>query len=316
MSKGNKFRDVQLLDTLPRFAEFKIPLKFPMSASSAQYFPEMQRISLPYQVRPDGKILCAQLLRAELHYSPFVHSQGVSSDGLNNFGLYWVTQRVVFDAGQKIDTNKPWASVNTDPLRNPYSVPSIVGFDERQFARQFIASTTIQPPVEHGALYPVEPMRTISFGCGEAKPVIPSGAINIWGFMTMTWDDNGAAITAPLARANGSSGISTTQQNTTAYDGIGYGYSQWLEQQLPDPDGGTETAGPARYAFCQGRLWYQLVLLTPYQHLALADKYREKNFEHDVQFYDTSTINPATGLPYNTINMFSNTTNPGRWDPL
>lgn len=279
MSRANKYTDVRVLDDIPRYVGFKCEMRTPESDVKG---PGSVVLTLPYQALPNGRILATQLIKAELHYSPVL----IQADSTDN---NWVTQRTMFAVGPYASSGKPWRPAYPDPAISPYTCPEVIGVHERQFhARPTGAATNASANIVQ-----IEPMATIHFGCGKAKPVLTGPNIAVLGWHLCSYVNNtaetmGSAFAAPMT----SGGAFTGPTDEFVYCNVMPGGT------LPDPEAPESNTQPAYLPFVQGRLWFHIVELTPRQHLAVGLKFGDRAGNTAPTIFDQTGIDFDTKMPY------------------
>lgn len=260
-------------DDLPRYTYFNLSLaNYTDSTSSAA--PPVLKLSMPYQVLPNGRIIASQLLRIELNWSPWA-----VTDSALAVARTITLRRMVVDAIQSPPVVGGIAvagnvSSDTSFINYPMSVPSVVKVFDR------VASSVGGGTTSTGANSEVSFNEDYDFGCCGSYPIIPSGTLHLWGF----WMSNDGAASA-----------STSYVKSTFNQSSGFGSVYNQAYNLPKPVGfySDNTTNPQ--PFVQGRIWFRTVELTPYQHLMIVQKYTNKLPMSSDESYDpraNPSLNP------------------------
>lgn len=267
-----------IADPLPRFIPFYVQSYDPNGTNRP---PPVYRFSLPFQVKPNGMILCCELLEAEINWSPiFPNGAGLYTQ---DAGL--IFRRLAFDAtSDQIDGQQQqnaWgSSTSPEVCYNPYSKPSVMGVVDNCIG--WAGPNTTQTIGNVGTTptsVSVTPLKDLNvrytFGCKGAYPVVPSAQLNIWSYMLVSNNAQfiggyvpGFTVTAPY--------------NQVFYDAIQAPVSPAVTSSRPN---------------VTGRIWFRIVEITPMQHLLLCARYTNKE------------NNPATIInKYNTTDVAGSTT--------
>lgn len=292
MSYGVKQR-YPIADPLPRNIPFYLPSFYPGATNNP---PPSYAFSLPFQVKPNGMILCCELLEAEINWSPVFPNLVTSvaqGDGL-------VFRRIGFDAhsdtvdGQQYQ-NAWGSSSSPETANNPYSKPSLLGVVDQCMGWVGPATTkTIGATAGEQAMLNMKDLNVrYTFGCKGAYPVVPSSQLKIWSFMLL----GGNAANMPT---DGYTPVITMTGN--------------YPKVLTDFASVGESTTPLRTPVVSGRIWFRIVEITPMQHLLLCARYSNKdiNTVQLINKYNTTTVaGSETGtLDYNVVSANPNPTAP------
>lgn len=296
-------------DDMPRFISFIVPL-LNYDGAGLTKPPPMRRIALPYQVLPNGRILAAQLIKVDLHWSP---CEGILNGSKTLAIASWL-RRIVFDAVQQPYTFDgqavPYDPNNTsgsgsnglDSISSPLMVPSVIGcFDRVTAYHQATAGTP-------AGLTTSTQSESHIFGCDGDQPVIPSGGLYVYGFF--------------ISAGNGTFALHANDFGATlnTLSGFPEVFMRAPEARYNNAVGyHSDNLATLPYVTC--RLWYRTVELTPFQHIMIVNKYTNKLGMSSDESYDklmnTSTaINAATNPIYPNVPvnpLVSNGTNPPVW---
>lgn len=271
-------RKIKIRDDLPRFVSFKYGLFQPGGDSNA---PVLRTIALPYQVQPNGRILCSQLLKVEWNWTPMAVDTVTGGATLGYF------DRFVLDAVQNAATSGglpvAWDSLTdgTEVARNPYSRPSVVHVVDRAAV---ISGTTAAAGA--GGITYQNLFGEKDFGVNGEYPVIPSGQLGMWGF----------TLNSSATSALGNTFAVASTPHVPPYDRV---CRPLIGDTVP---GITSQSATSLCTEIRGRVWYRTVELEPYQHLMISNKFKSgSNVNIYTPFYDktsTLTANPnSAGVP-------------------
>lgn len=276
-ASANK-RKISIRDDLPRSLPFNLPL-FCINETSASQLPPVRRISLPYQVLPNGNILASQILSIDLLWSPMAFEANAPMLSL---------RRVVFDAMVSPPISGTDISVPpSDGIQYPYNSPSVIAVFDRELASHSGSSSADIPTVTTGSLREQLDLAV----CGE-YPIVPSGTLGVWGIFA----------TNDLGVTN----FDKSTVNTTAP--YRYLFATPVDVSSPNPSSATVSDENAEEVpFAHGRVMYRIVELTPWQHLFVVNKYTNKLNSNDVDTRWDPRANPSINPLVNT------TTSPSVW---
>lgn len=295
MSYGNKQR-YPIADPLPRFIPFRVASYNPGTTNNP---PPVYNYTLPFQVKPNGKILCCELLEAEINWAPIVPSGATLYT--ENAGL--VFRRLAFDADSDVVDGQAyqnaWGSASSPDIGlNPFAKPSVVGVVDNAIAFAGPSDTVAVGVAGAGGW--CTQMKDLNvrykFGCSGAYPVIPSSQLKIWSFLL----NYGTAV-----------GLESTDQYIPSTPALASPYNQVnISPDLVPVAIANATWAPV----VTGRIWFRIVEITPMQHLLLCARYTSKdpNPATQVNKYNVTTVTGSeTGtLDYNVVSQNPNPTAP------
>lgn len=290
MSKKPRFtlRD----DSSPRFTCFWVPL-FNCSAATTTLAPPMKKIPLPYQVLPGGRILAAQLLKIELSWSPAFAPSNPSLNGAS------FNSRLVLDAIQQPPTLNGQLvacdpSTQPDWVSSPLTNPSVVGFYDRTWLQSLYTDTSVTPNVQRPNTSLMQnSYEEHYFGCCGEYPVIPSGGLHVYGYITST------------RSAYSGADLDSSLNTSLGYTDI---FKRTPDINYPQNTAGWSNDNANAQPYVQCRLWYRIVELTAYQHIMIVQKYTNKVGMSGDESYDKllntgpSSTNPVyPNVPLNPL---------------
>lgn len=223
-------------------------------------------ISLPYQVKPDGNILCTEILSADILWTPVA---------LNYADIHLtqptvIHRRLIFDAstGRKQNISQtpaqaqqgPWAYdpvLHADLVQNPYSYDGVVKVVDR--VKTYHVNAGI-PATLMIAEPEVSLSETVDFGCHGSYPIVASPNMNIYSLVTAS-QFNGA-VTEP-----------GTLDYVPTVDAVGAPPLNPNTDQVFHRAGRSDGGTNRRYPAIHGRIMYRLVEITPWQHLLISERY-------------------------------------------
>lgn len=287
MNSYKRKMSLTVRDDLPRFtsAVISIPNCSDVDTTLA---PPMKRISLPYQVLPNGNIIASQILKIDIQWSAcdsmWTGATVAASSGIS------VVRRIVLDAvqnpilvaGQMVACDLP---TNPEYLYAPYTNPSVLGYWDRVQCRA-TQGTVAAASVGYYMPSPQNESHVFST-CGD-YPIIPSGGVYCYGFWT---SNNDTGLTAEQMFRDRSSIANTNP-------GYRDMFTAPVSPNFPNPTTGwnVDNIDPQPYATI--RLWYRVVELTPFQHLMIVQKYTNKVGQSSDENYEKLK---NTGTAWNPV---------------
>lgn len=293
MSYGVKNR-YPIADPLPRNIPFYLTSYNPGATNNP---PPVYNFSLPFQVKPSGKILCCELLEAEINWSPICPTGATAyteSGGL-------VFRRLAFDAhSDQVDgqaVQNAWGSSSSPEVaNNPFSKPSMLGVADHCVSWVGPSETvTVGTAGASGTVISNAPLnQRITFGCKGAYPVVPSSSLKLWSFMLLCGTATGLA--------------------TDGYTPTNFAAGNYPQVFVDVPTAPVTSGAGTTVPVVSGRVWFRIVEITPMQHLLLCARYTNKDINPSnlVNKYNVSTVaGSETGtLDYNVVSQNPNPTAP------